>query len=112
MNVAFQMGFCTFVMSNYMKALPHELTEAARVDGASVWKQYWKIILPLCRTPLAALATLEVIWVYNDFFWALPAHHQGRPAADHLGPEQPEGPVLAELQPARGGGPAWRPCRC
>ncbi len=70
MNVAFQMGFCTFVMSNYMKALPHELTEAARVDGASVWKQYWKIILPLCRTPLAALATLEVIWIYNDFFWA------------------------------------------
>jgi multiple sugar transport system permease protein len=69
-NVAFQMGFCTFVMSNYMKALPHELTEAARVDGAGVWKQYWKIILPLCRTPLAALATLEVIWIYNDFFWA------------------------------------------
>jgi multiple sugar transport system permease protein len=69
-NVAFQMGFCTFVMSNYMKALPHELTEAARVDGAGVWKQYWNIILPLCRTPLAALATLEVIWIYNDFFWA------------------------------------------
>ena len=70
-NIAFQMGFCTFVMSNYMKALPHELTEAAQVDGASVWTQYWKIVLPLCRTPLAALATLEFIWVYNDFFWAL-----------------------------------------
>jgi multiple sugar transport system permease protein len=65
-NVAFQLGFCTFVMSNYMKALPIELTEAAQVDGASVWKQYWKIILPL-----AALATLEVIFIYNDFFWAL-----------------------------------------
>lgn len=69
-NVAFQMGFCTFVMSNYMKALPHELTEAAQVDGAGVWRQYWKITLPLCRTPLAALATLETIWIYNDFFWA------------------------------------------
>jgi multiple sugar transport system permease protein len=70
-NVAFQLGFCTFVMSNYMKALPVELTEAAQVDGASIWRQYWNIILPLCRPALAALATLEVIFIYNDFFWAL-----------------------------------------
>lgn len=70
-NVAFQLGFCTFVMSNYMKALPVELTEAAQVDGAGIWKQYWNIVLPLCRPALAALATLEVIWIYNDFFWAL-----------------------------------------
>jgi multiple sugar transport system permease protein len=70
-NVAFQLGFCTFVMSNYMKALPVELTEAAQVDGANVWRQYWNIILPLCRPALAALATLEVIFIYNDFFWAL-----------------------------------------
>lgn len=70
-NVAFQVGFCTFVLSNYMKALPGELTEAAMVDGAGVWKQYWKIVLPLCRPALAALGTLEFIWVYNDFFWAL-----------------------------------------
>ncbi len=70
-NVAFQLGFCTFVMSNYMKALPIELTEAAQVDGANVWRQYWNIILPLCRPALAALATLEVIFIYNDFFWAL-----------------------------------------
>jgi multiple sugar transport system permease protein len=71
MNVAFQVGFCTFVLSNYMKALPDELGEAARVDGASVWRQYRSIIMPLCRPALGALATLEVIWIYNDFFWAL-----------------------------------------
>ena len=53
-----------------MKALPHELTEAALVDGASVWRQYWQIIMPLCRPALAALATLEVTWIYNEFFWA------------------------------------------
>ena len=70
-HVAFQIGFCTFVLSNYMKTLPEELTEAARVDGASVWRQYWQITLPLCRAPLAALATLEFTWIYNDFFWAL-----------------------------------------
>jgi multiple sugar transport system permease protein len=70
-NTAFQIGFCTFVLSNYMKALPVELTEAALVDGCGVWKQFTSIILPLCRPALAALGTLEVIFVYNDFFWPL-----------------------------------------
>ncbi len=70
-HIAFQMGFCTFVLSNYMKTLPKELTEAAFVDGAGVLRQYLQIILPLCRPPLAALATLQVTWVYNDFFWAV-----------------------------------------
>ena len=70
-NVAFQVGFCTFVLSNYMKALPSELGEAARVDGAGVFRQYWQIIMPLTKPALAALGTLEFIWIYNDFFWAL-----------------------------------------
>ena len=70
-HVAFQLGFCTFVLSNYMKTLPKELTEAALVDGASVLRTFWQVILPLCRPPLAALATLEFTWIYNDFFWAL-----------------------------------------
>ncbi len=69
-NTAFQTGFCAFVLSNYMKTLPKELYEAAMVDGASIWRQYWQITMPLCRPPLAALATLEVTWIYNEFFWA------------------------------------------
>jgi multiple sugar transport system permease protein len=69
-NVAFQTGFCTFVLSNYMKTLPKELYEAAQVDGASIWRQYWQLTMPLCRPPLAALATLQVTWIYNEFFWA------------------------------------------
>src|SRR6266540_2593039 len=70
-HVAFQTGFCTFVLSNYMRTIPHELTEAALIDGASVWRQFWRVIMPLCRPALAALATLEFIFIYNDFFWAL-----------------------------------------
>ena len=70
-HIAFQLGFCTFVLSNYMKTLPRELTEAALVDGASVLRTFWQVILPLCRPPLAALATLEFTWIYNDFFWGL-----------------------------------------
>ena len=70
-HVVFQTGFCTFVLSNYMKTISRELTEAALVDGASLWTIYRRVILPLCRPALAALATLEFTFIYNDFFWAL-----------------------------------------
>ncbi len=90
-NIAFQTGFCTFVLSNYMKALPRELTEAALVDGAGVLRQYWQVVLPLCRPALAALATLQITWVYNDFFWAVAFMRTG----DKL-------PVTSSLQNLRG----------
>ncbi len=85
-HVAFQSGFCTFVLSNYMKLLPKSLNEAARVDGASMWVLYWRVIMPLTRPALAALATLEFTWIYNDFFWAVVLEQQGddRPITSSL----------------------------
>ena len=76
-NTAFQLGFCTFVLSNYMKTLPYEIYESAELDGASVWRQYWQLTMPLVRPALAALATLQVTWVYNEFFWATVLIQQG-----------------------------------
>lgn len=70
-NIGFQVGFCVFVLANFMRTLPKEILEAAVVDGAGVWTQFWRITLPLCRPALAALATLEFTWIYNDFLWAL-----------------------------------------
>ena len=70
-NVVFQTGFCVFVLSNYMKTLSQDLTEAALVDGASVLRIWGAVIMPLCRPALAALATLEFTFIYNDFFWGL-----------------------------------------
>ncbi|MGW5684740.1 carbohydrate ABC transporter permease [Nonomuraea sp. NPDC003754] len=70
-HVAFQFGFCVFVLANFMRTIPEEISEAALVDGASVWRRYWQLTLPLCRPALAALATLEFTWMYNDFLWAL-----------------------------------------
>jgi multiple sugar transport system permease protein len=86
-HVAFQMGFCVFVLSNYMKTLPRELTEAALVDGTTVWAMYWRIVMPLSRPPLAALATLQFTWIYNDFFWALVLMQSGdkRPITSAIG---------------------------
>jgi multiple sugar transport system permease protein len=76
-HVAFQTGFCTFVLSNYMKTIPKELGEAAAVDGASVPRQFFQVILPLTRPALAALGTLEFTWLYNDFFWGAVLLNQG-----------------------------------
>jgi multiple sugar transport system permease protein len=70
-HIVFQTGFCTFVLSNYMKTISRELTEAALVDGASIWMIYRKVILPLTRPALAAMTTLLFVFIYNDFFWAL-----------------------------------------
>ncbi|WP_330302242.1 MULTISPECIES: carbohydrate ABC transporter permease [unclassified Streptomyces] len=89
-HIAYQCGFCTFVLSNYMKTIPREISEAALVDGAPVWRQFFQIILPLCRPAFAALATLESIWIYNDFFWPL--------ALIETGDKRPITSALANLQ--------------
>jgi multiple sugar transport system permease protein len=70
-NFVFQLGFCIFVLSNYMKTISHELTEAALVDGAGVLRIWGAVIMPICRPALAAMATLLFTFIYNDFFWAL-----------------------------------------
>ncbi|MFC8228868.1 carbohydrate ABC transporter permease [Streptomyces sp. NPDC057287] len=85
-NVAFQLGFCVFVLSNYMKSVPGEMYEAALVDGASLWTRFWTLTVPLCRPALAALATLLTTWIYNDFFWAITLMSSGdkRPVTSAL----------------------------
>ena len=70
-HVVFQTGFCTFVLSNYMRTITREITESALVDGANVLRIWWSVILPLCRPALAAMGTLLFTFMYNDFFWAL-----------------------------------------
>ena len=70
-HIAFQTGFCTFFLRNFIKELPFELIEAARADGATEWMIYRKIILPLIVPALAALGVLEFTFIWNDYFWAL-----------------------------------------
>ena len=70
-NVAVQVGFATFVLSNYLKTIPKEISESALVDGASVWQHYYRVMLPLLRPALASLGVLMTTWIYNDFFWSV-----------------------------------------
>jgi len=70
-HTAFQTGFCTFFLRGFIKELPHELVESARIEGASEFSVYWNIVLPLVLPALAALAVLEFTFIWNDYFWAL-----------------------------------------
>jgi multiple sugar transport system permease protein len=70
-HVAFQTGFCTLFMRNFIKALPYELLESARVEGVSEFRIFWYIVLPLMRPAIAALSVLIFTFVWNDYFWAL-----------------------------------------
>jgi len=69
-HTAFQTGFCTLFMRNFIKALPFALIESARVEGVSEWKIFSRIVLPLMRPAIAALAVLIFTFIWNDYFWA------------------------------------------
>lgn len=62
-----------FLLRQYMLSIPDELIEAARMDAASEWKVYWRIVLPLALPALAALGILSVIWRWNDLILPLVA---------------------------------------
>ena len=68
---AFQIGFCTFVLRNFIRTIPGEIFDAARIDGASEFRIYRQHVLPLTLPAIAALATLEFTWIFNDYLWAL-----------------------------------------
>jgi multiple sugar transport system permease protein len=64
-------AFGVFLLRQFFLAMPKELDEAARLDGASPWRIYWSVMLPLARPGLLALAVLAVLWSWNDLFWPL-----------------------------------------
>ncbi len=70
-HVGFGLGFYTFVLHGFMRSIPGELTEAARIDGAGPVQIYARIIMPLCRPSLAALGALATTWIFNDLIWSI-----------------------------------------
>jgi len=70
-HIAFQTGFCTLFMRNFIRALPFPLIEAARVEGVAEWRIFLYVVLPLMKPALAAMAVLIFTFIWNDFFWAI-----------------------------------------
>jgi alpha-1,4-digalacturonate transport system permease protein len=60
-----------FLLRQYMLTLPRDLIEAARMDKASEWQIYWRIVMPLAMPALAVLAIFSVMWRWNEFLWPL-----------------------------------------
>jgi multiple sugar transport system permease protein len=64
-------GFGVFLMRQYLKSIPNELIEAARIDGASEWRIYWQIVMPLCKPALAALGVFTFREAWDMYIWPL-----------------------------------------
>ncbi len=64
-------GFGIFMMRQFFMGLPVELEEAARLDGANTFEIFWKIMLPLAKPGLSALAIITVLWSWNDLLWPM-----------------------------------------
>ena len=60
-----------FLLRQYMLTIPDDLLDAARMDHASEWRVYWKIVLPLSAPAIAVLVIFSVMWRWNDFLWPL-----------------------------------------
>jgi alpha-glucoside transport system permease protein len=70
-HTAFGLPFAIFLLTNFFAGLPKDLIESAHIDGASSWRTFWNIIIPLSVPVLASLAIFQFMWVWNDLLIAL-----------------------------------------
>lgn len=67
---AFALPLCIFILRNYMSTLPNALIEAARVDGASHFQIFWRLVVPMSTPAIASFAIFQFLWVWNDYLVA------------------------------------------
>jgi alpha-glucoside transport system permease protein len=70
-HVGFGLPFAVFLLANFFRGIPHELLEAARMDGASEWRVFSRVVLPLGIPAIASLLIFQFLWVWNDLLVAL-----------------------------------------
>lgn len=78
-HTGFAMPFAIFLLHNYISDLPKEVMESARLDGASHFTIFWRLVLPLSVPALAAFAIFQFLWTWNDFLIALTMLSGGNP---------------------------------
>ena len=108
-HIAFQTGFCTLFMRNFIRALPYELIEAARVEGVAEWRIFWYVVLPLMKPAIAALAVLIFTFIWNDYFWAIVLTQGPGFAARHRRDHRLQQPVRRAIPPDERGQHRRRP---
>ncbi|HEY8339176.1 MAG TPA: carbohydrate ABC transporter permease, partial [Egibacteraceae bacterium] len=70
-HTGFGMPLAVYLLRNYMSSLPHEVIESAKVDGATDFQTFWRLMIPLSVPALAAFAIFQFLWVWNDLLVAL-----------------------------------------
>ncbi|ANS79079.1 Alpha-glucoside transport system permease protein AglG [Serinicoccus hydrothermalis] len=70
LHTGFGMPLCIYVLRNYMSSLPFSVVESARIDGCSNFQIFWKLVAPMAMPAMAAFATLQFLWVWNDLLIA------------------------------------------
>jgi ABC-type glycerol-3-phosphate transport system permease component len=98
MPVAFN-PFGIFLMRQFMFGIPNELLDAARIDGAGEWTIYWRIIVPLSASGLAALGILVFIGQWDNFLWPLVIINEARLYTLPLGLAQFRGRIGTDVGP-------------
>ena len=81
---AFALPFGIFLLRNFFAGIPRDLMEAARIDGASEWRLFFKVVLPLGLPAIAALAIFQVLFVWNDLLIGLVMTQQNQPIAPQI----------------------------
>ena len=70
MHTAFGMPLAVYTLRNYMTTLPGSVVESAKIDGASHFQTFWTLVAPMSSPAIAAFATLQFLWVWNDLLIA------------------------------------------
>jgi ABC-type glycerol-3-phosphate transport system permease component len=69
--IAITIPFCTFVMRGFFLTVPWDIQEAAEMEGASSWKIFWYIMMPLAKAPFLMLTLVQFTWVWNDLLFGM-----------------------------------------
>lgn len=69
--IAICIPFCTFVMRGFFLTVPWQIQEAAALDGASSWRTFWSVMMPLAKAPLILLVLIQFTWIWNDLLFGL-----------------------------------------
>lgn len=70
LHTGFGMPLCVYTLRNYMSTLPVSVVESAKIDGASHYQTFWRLVAPMSMPAIAAFATLQFLWVWNDLLIA------------------------------------------
>ncbi len=70
LHTGFGMPLCIYMLRNYMSTLPRTVIESAKIDGCSHYQTFWRLVAPMSMPAIAAFATLQFLWVWNDLLIA------------------------------------------